>query len=135
MKSFLPTMPNNSNYLGGYSKHLEHDLNVQYWNYSGSWVHMKNMYSTYTGTFVIENMSYIHLEKFEEAFYIRKHPDGKIVGAYENVISLGHTQIYQLGHFFQDAVAPILMLPKKSFQNHMLQLIKLQKIILKYIQY
>ena len=117
MKSFLPTMPNNSNFLGGYSKYLEHDLNVQYWNYSGSWVHMKNMYSTYTGTFVTMNMSYIHLDKFEETFFIRNHPNGKIVGVYENVISLGHTQIFQLGHFFQDAVAPILMFPKKIIKK------------------
>ena len=110
MGSFLQYEPHNANYLGPYTPTLEDDLNAQFWNYSASWVHLKNMYTTYTSALVTEKREYVKMFSLK---FIHAHPDGNLIGHYQNAITLGHSQVFQVGHFFQDSIAPLLLFPNE----------------------
>ena len=117
MRGFLPTLPHNENFLGAYSPTLEDDLNWQYWNYCSGYVLLKNMYTTYSGAFCTSNYTFVDLEIFRKVKRIRDHQNGHVVAYFEQGISLGHTQVFQVGHFFQDILAPLLMFPKDVLKS------------------
>ena len=124
MRSFLPTVENNSNFLGGYTPKLEENLNTQLFDYFASYMHIKNVIATYSGTFITEDYSYIFLEKCKKLFWIRDHPNGNLVGAYDQVISLGNTRIFQFSHFFYDVLAPLSLFPIEVLQKSKILLYK-----------
>ena len=110
MNGFLPYQPHNANFLGPYIPTLEDDLNIQFWNSSGAWVHLKNMYTTYTSALVTEKREFITLHPYD---FLQDHPDGNLIGHYQHAITLGHSQVFQIGHFYQDVIAPLLLFPNE----------------------
>ena len=118
MNSVIPRVPGNANFLGGYDPALEDDMNNNYWNYSASYVHMKNMYCTYSGAFITDsNFEYIDLEKNPNINFIHDHPNGTCIKSYDYAITAGHTQIYQFGHFMHDVVMVMMLFPDDILKN------------------
>ena len=110
LKSFLPTEIGNPQFVGGYYPGLEKDLNFQYWNHNSSFIHLRNIYTTYSGALVSDKFEFFHLDPNQP--WARKHPNGKILNTYDNVISLGNTQLWAFGHWFHDVLAPLTLMPR-----------------------
>ena len=114
---FVPGTPDNKYYQGGFTPTLENALNNQYWNYSATYGHLRMMYCTNTGSFLSRRFEFIYIDKVQCLHWIRGVSNGNVVASCENVISMGHTQVFQLAHFLDDILAPILMFPQEVRQK------------------
>ena len=117
LRSFLPAVKGNHYYVGGYYDGIEKDLNFQYWNHNSSYIHLRNIFTTYTGALLSENYEYFYLDPDQE--WARKHPLGPVIKYVDNVIALGNTQLWAFGHWFHDVLGPLTLFPddviKKSY--------------------
>ena len=114
-KGFLPTLPGNPYFSGGYYPGLEKDLNYQYWNHNSTYVHLKNILTTYTSALMSLDLIYFHLDPNQP--WARAHPEGEIIAAYENVIALGNTQLGAFSHYYFDLLAPLTLFPQDVIEN------------------
>lgn len=77
--------------------------------------HLTDMYATYSGCFA--NDKYLIQPKNGGPWEIRMAEDGTVVGAYENVIAVGHSQIKNYAHYFLDALSPLIIFPEEIRQK------------------
>ncbi|EAY18806.1 hypothetical protein TVAG_268390 [Trichomonas vaginalis G3] len=76
-------------------------------------VHLRDCYvspSTFVAT--LDSLMY----RPPAAWYIKSLFDfypGKVVGSYDSVIALGHLYVYSFGHFVNDVLAPLILIPKE----------------------
>ena len=124
---FLPKTPDNKYYQGGYTPTLENALNNQYWNYSASYGHLKNMYCTYTGSFITSDYQFIDIEPISAIKWIRAVANGRVIASFENIVTVGHTQVFQFGHFVADVLAPIVIFPEEIIQKSFVVINKASK--------
>ena len=117
MRGFLPTLKGNPYYTGGYYDGLEADLNFQSWNHNATYVHLKNIFTTYTSALLSINFEYFCLDPTEQ--WTRDHPSGMLLNIYDHVIALGNTQLTYYSHWYHDVLGPLTLFPdyiiKKSY--------------------
>ena len=114
-KGFLPAAPGNPYFSGGYYPGIEKDLNHQYWNHNSSYVHLKNILTTYTGALMSTKFEFFHLDPDQP--WARKHPQGEVIATYDNVIALGNTQLGAFSHYFIDILAPLTLFPQEVIEK------------------
>ena len=112
---FLPTIEGNPFYTGGYYDGLEKDLNYQVWNHNATYVHLKNIYTTFSSALLTINFEYIKTDPYEE--WVRGHPNGALLNIYDHVIALGNKQLYFFGHWFHDVLGPLTLFPNDIIQK------------------
>ena len=116
LHGFLPATKGNIYYQGGFTKTLEDDLNWQYWNYGCSYLHITNVYCSFTATFVTKDLKRVCLDQ-TRINKIRDSKAGMCFASVDSAIGVGHTQVYQLGHFISDVLAPLLMFPENILKT------------------
>ena len=96
-----------------------------------SYICLKNMYCGPNIALVCQNLSQLIYDK-SRVYWIRAAYNGSVVSNYENIIGLGHTQIFQFGHFFMDILIPLLMFPNEVISK---SYVALSAVSLKYQSY
>ena len=119
LQTFILNKKGIANYFKPYYDGYEIDLNRNCWEFSASYVHMKNMFVCNSATYTMYDMTYIYLENDWKLNWIRTNSEGDVVGSYNDVIAVGHHASGIFGHMLDDVLIPILMLPQdiidKSF--------------------
>ena len=113
VKGYAPREPNNMAFIGPYYDGLQEDLCRQCYDYHATYAHLIDMYVTFTSVYCTKYFEFINLEKYYNFMEIRKYHDGKVIGYYPHVITVGNFNTYGFGHFFYDCLAPLLMFPQE----------------------
>ena len=117
-----------------YYKGVVNNINRECCDFNASYVCLKNMYCCNTASFCTENLSYIEID--HSLFkWIRNPLNGTVIESYENVIALGHSQIFQFGHFFSDILIPLLMFPNDIISKSYLVLNNNARIHVDYFKF
>ena len=96
---------------------MEKDINNDLWQFNASYVHLRNIYCSGTGSFCTDNMSVIHLDEGNETYWIREFQNGPVIGNYISVIAVTHRGIRCFGHFLGDVLVPLMLFPEELLHN------------------
>ena len=100
-----------------YKPDLEDQINYNVTHYRMEMAHLKDLYTTYSSTLATPDFYFINNDKTGAPNFIRDHPNGEVVGSYNEIIVLGHTHTHIYGHWIHDVLAPLTLLPKEIVQR------------------
>ena len=87
-------------------------MNIGCWNFSASYLWLRNMYCNGRASFCCQNCTFIKLDH-SRVSYIRKPEKGAVIGVFENIVAVTHSHIFIFGHFISDVLIPLLIFPKE----------------------
>ena len=117
-----------------YHKGVVDEINQACWKFNASYICVKYVYCCGNTSFCLRNFTLIWIDKTQH-FWIRKPLNGSLQGSYDNIIALGHSQIFQFGHFFSDVLIPLLMFPQDVISKSYLLLNANSKKHVHYLKY
>ncbi|EAY17275.1 hypothetical protein TVAG_266380 [Trichomonas vaginalis G3] len=81
-------------------------------HFHGNWVHAKKMYASYEYA-ISDGVTVYEAGDMNNFRNIFKYHPGRVVGAYDNVIVLGHVGVGLFGHFMNEVLTQLVLFPEE----------------------
>ena len=102
----------NSNYTLFYLQ----KSNVDYWNFTASYVCLKNMICSNYGSFCCENLSLVIINNNTNG-WLMEPMNGSLINHYENIVAETHRMVKIFGHFISDVMIPLMIFPQEIIEK------------------